>query len=137
MMEQRMQQTSDEIKAIKSSMPIAGSLLDLYFYSKVETSGSYPDGATAYYRVKFVPLDPAGGLGLTELTEDGSFLASSAYWSQFNPLGFTVKRGYKVDPDGSASIEDGFFTAGYGEFNVQVTASVYSTVPGTIEIEFW
>ena len=137
MIEERVQRLRNEIKSLKTSMPVAGSLLDTYFYSTTVISTSYPDGSTVRFRIKFNPITPADGLGMTELFEYCESLADNAPWSDDNPVFLSVQNGYFVDGNGSAVREDTFSTTGMGTFKARITAAVYSTVPGNIEITFY
>lgn len=136
MMEERLEKIGDEIKFLKSSMPIAGSMLDTYFYTKV-ASATYSDGATAHYRVKFIPADSSLGLGITNVYNYCEGLASSSPWSQYNPVFLSVSNGYYKNSAGEAVFDDQFTNSGYGSFEVRVTAAVSSTVPGSIQIELY
>ena len=137
MIEERVQRLRNEIKSLKTSMPVGGSLLDTYFYSKTIVSNSYPDGATVNYRIKFNPVTPADGLGMTELFEYCEGLADNSPWSDNNPVFLAVNNGYFVDSNGSAVKENSFFMSNFGTFKARITAAVYSTVPGNIEITFY
>lgn len=134
MTENRVNGLVDDIKALKSSMPVAGSLLDLYFYTKTEISPDY-SGGTSNYTTKFVPDNPEEGLGLTEMYKYAEQLAKSDPWAQYNPIFFSISDGYGVDQDGSAARSDSFESGGI-VYNLKITVTVYSTVPGHIEIEF-
>lgn len=124
----------DEIKSLKSSMPIAGSLLDLYFYSET-TTVTYQENTHVYCEVKFVPDDPSEGLGITEVFYMLECFATGGYWSQFNPIFLTVHEGYYENSEGEAQVDEEASFAGFGDFETKVTVCVYSTVPGHIEIE--
>ena len=135
MIEQRLERIRSEIKSLKTSMPIAGSLVDIYFYNEVFTK-SFPDNTTAKWTVKFTPANPSAGLGFTIMYEYCESLASDSYWAQFNPIFLAISEGYYLDNSGNAAKDDGFVSSGYGNFTVKVTASVYSTVPGSLSIEW-
>lgn len=136
MIEERLTKLENEIKSIKTSMPIAGSLLDTYFYNKVEVA-NYPDNVTASYKVKFVPLDSSSELGVTSMYTYCELLALDGYWSQFNPVFLSIQEGGYVNNSGEYEYTGSFFASGYGDsYDLRVTAAVYSTVPGSIEIEF-
>lgn len=135
MIEERVQRLRDDIKALKTSMPISGSLLETYFYTKT-SSATYADGATAHYTIKFVPTNPQNGLGITELFEYCEGLATGGQWAQYNPVFLTVFEGYYVDGNGNAVRDESYQSTGFGTYEVKVTASVYSTVPGNIQITF-
>lgn len=136
MMEERLEKVDNEIKSLKASMPVAGSMLDTYFYTKV-SSAVYPDGATANYRVRFIPADPSGGLGITNVYTYCESLASVSPWSQYNPVYLAVDSGYYKNISGEAVFDDSFSSTGYGTCEVRITAAVSSTVPGSIKIELY
>lgn len=135
MIEERIDRLQNEIKSLKSSMPIAGSLLDTYFYTAVFTH-DYNDNDQANYTVKFTPANPAGGIGLTSMYTYCEALAQDAYWSQFNPVFLSIKEGYYVNGSGQVAFDDRFIASGYGTYTVRVTVSVYSTVPGSLSISW-
>ena len=135
MIEQRIDRLQNEIKSLKTSMPIAGSLLDTYFYTAVFTH-DYNDGDTAHYTTIFTPANPAGGIGLTSMYTYCEALAQDAYWSQFNPVFLAISEGYHVNGSGQATYDGNFYAAGFGTYTVRVTVSVYSTVPGSLSISW-
>ena len=134
-MEQRLERIQNEIKSLKASMPISGSLIDTYFYTEVFTN-TYNDNQQANFTIKFTPMDLDNGLGLTIMYEYCEALANDAYWSQFNPVFLSIDEGYYVNSSGQAVKDDSFTASGYGAYTVRVTASVYSTIPGTLSIEW-
>lgn len=135
MIEQRLERLQNEIKSLKTSMPIAGSLIDIYFYNEVFTK-DFPDNTTARWTAKFTPINPSDGLGFTVFYEYCEALASDPYWSQFNPVFLAISEGYYVNQSGQAIRDDAFSSSGFGTFTVKVTISVYSTVPGSLSIEW-
>lgn len=136
MMEERINKLDTEIKNIKAAMPIAGSLLDIYFYNKIETA-SYPDNTSISYKVIFSPTMPALGIGLTNMYNYCELLANDTYWSQFNPVFLDIDEGGYINSSGEYVYEGSFSASGYGDtYTLQITAAVYSTVPGSIRIEF-
>lgn len=135
MIEQKLEKIENEIKATKSSMPISGSLMDTYFYNKTELSPAYQDGYIASFTVKFTPTNIAAGEGITNLYEYCELIVSDSYWSQFNPMYLNINQGYYMK-DGIAQFDDSFFAAGYGNYNIRATISVFSTVPGSVSIEW-
>lgn len=135
MIEERLTRLKNEIKDTKASMPIAGSLLDTYFYSKTD-SEVYIDNTTGTYKVRFIPTLPDEGLGMTDMYTYCEVLASNAPWSQYNPVQLFIREGGYVDSNTEYVYEDDFTASGFGNFTLRITAAVYSTVPGHIEIEF-
>ena len=135
MIEQRLDKMQNEIRSLKSSMPIAGSLLDTYFYTAVFTH-NYNDGQETNYTVKFTPVNPADGIGLTAMYTYCEALAQDAYWSQYNPVFLSIDEGYHVNSSGQAVRDDTFTASGFGTYTVKVTVSVYSTVPGSLSIDW-
>lgn len=135
MIEQRLEKLQNEIRSMKSSMPISGSLLDTYFYNSVFMR-DYNDNEEVHYSVKFTPVTPADGIGLTALYTYCEALTHDPYKSQYNPVFLSIDEGYHVNSSGQAVRDDQFFASGFGTYTVRVTASVYSTVPGTLSIEW-
>lgn len=134
-LEQRLERLRNEIKSLKAGMPIAGSLLDTYFYTSVFTH-NYNDNDEARYTVKFTPVSPDDGIGLTAMYTYCEALAQDAYWSQYNPVYLAIDEGYQVNSSGQAIKSDRFIASGYGTYTVKITVSVYSSVPGTLSIEW-
>lgn len=135
MIEQRVEKLQNEIRSLKTSMPIAGSLVDIYFYNEVFTK-VYPDNTTAHWTAKFIPTNPSAGLGFTIMYEYCEALASDPRWAQFNPVFLSISEGYYINGSGHAVIDDSFSSSGFGDYTVKVTISVYSTVPGSLSIEW-
>ena len=135
MIEQRLERLQNEIKSLKTSMPIAGSLIDIYFYNEVFTK-DFPDNTTARWTAKFTPTDPSAGLGFTIFYEYCEALSSDPRWEPYNPTFLSISEGYYVAQNGEAARDGGFYSSGFGTFTVKVTISVYSTVPGSLSIEW-
>lgn len=135
MIEQRLERLQNEIKSLKTSMPIAGSLIDIYFYNGVFTK-DFPDNTTARWTAKFTPTDPSAGLGFTIFYEYCEALSNDPHWVPYNPLFLAISEGYYVTQSGIAARDDGLMSAGMGTFTAKVTISVYSTVPGSLSIEW-
>lgn len=134
MIEERLERINSEIKQLKSSMPVAGSLLDTYFYTHTATA-TYNDGVQAKYKIKYTPVFQDEGLGMTEVFVYCEANTSDPDYSQDNPIYLSVEEGYYVE-SGSATNDDYFTATGFGTYEVKITVAVYSTVPGTIEILF-
>ena len=136
MMEERMVKLENEIKSTKTAMPVAGSLVDTYFYSKTETA-TYPDNTPISYRVKFVPSNLAEGIGLTNMYNYCELLANDSYWSQFNPVFLDIDEGGFINSSGEYVYTGSFNASGYGAtYTLRITVAAYSTVPGSVMIEF-
>lgn len=136
MMEERLSKLDNEIKNTKTAMPIAGSLVDTYFYSKTDTA-IYPDNTTVSFKVIFTPIDSSAGIGLTNMYSYSELLANDSYWAQFNPVFLDIDEGGYVNSSGEYVYEGRFGASGYGDtYTLRITAAVYSTVPGSIRIEF-
>lgn len=135
-MEERINKLENEVKNTKTAMPIAGSLVDTYFYSKTETA-TYPDNTQISYRMKFIPSDPANGIGLTNMYNYCELLANDSYWSQFNPVFLDIDEGGYVNSSGEYVCDGSFNASGYGDtYTLRITVAAYSTVPGSVMIEF-
>lgn len=132
--EKRLCSLRDKTKALKCSMPVAGSLLDIYLYTKT-ASATYPENTYVHCKVKFVPDNPADGLGITEVFYMLECFAEGGYWAQFNPIFLTVHEGYYKNSNGEAQVDEEASFAGFGGYEAKVTVCVYSTVSGHIEIE--
>lgn len=130
-----MERLRNEIKSLKASMPIAGSLVDTYFYIKT-SSNSYSDGQRVNYTARFIPVNPADGLGITEMSVYCEALASTQPWVQDNPVYLDIDTGYYTNGSGEAQYDGDFVATGYGSYTVQITVAIYSTVPGSIQIDF-
>lgn len=135
MIEERVERLRNEIKSLKTTMPIAGSLVDTYCYTQ-SSSAVFPGNTRASYTMKFKPTFPENGLGLTEMFEYLEVYSSDPYWSQFNPIFLSVLNGYYKDANGNAVKDWGFTYGNNDDYTVKVTVAVYSTVPGDIEISF-
>lgn len=135
MIEQKLERLQGEIKSLKSAMPIAGSLLDTYFYTSVFTH-DYNDGDLSKYTAVFTPTMPEYGLGVLSLYVYCESLSTDPRWSPYNPVFLSISEGYQVNNSGQAIRHDSFRATGFGTYTVKVTVSVYSTVPGTLSIEW-
>lgn len=135
-MEERINKLENEVKNTKTAMPIAGSLVDTYFYSKTEIA-TYPDNTPISYRVRFIPASLTTGIGLTNMYSYCELLANDSYWSQFNPVFLDIDEGGYLNGSGEYVFESSFNASGYGAtYTLRITSAVYSTVPGSIVIEF-
>lgn len=135
MIEERLNRLNSEIKALKSSLPIAGSTIETFFYTKV-ASKVYPGETQVDYKVRYTLKNPAGGFGITNLYVTCEALASDEHWAQYNPIFLSVQQGYYPEGNNSATYVGSFLYGGFDSYEVRITAAVSSTVPGDITIEF-
>ena len=134
MIEQRIQKLEDGIKALKSSMPISGSLVDTYIY-KATSTHTYPKGDTYLCYAVFVPDDGTfTGQGIVDMALYNEIWTPDPAWSPFNPVFAVMSNGYYVNGGLIRTYTYGSFsTSGNYNYEVRATATVYGTLPGHIE----
>lgn len=134
MIEKRIQKLEDGIKALKSSMPISGSLVDTYIY-KATSTHTYANG-DAYNCYAIFVLDDGTftGQGIVDMALYDELWTSDPNWSSYNPVGAHMSNGYYVNSGIIRTYTYGTFTTtGNYNYEVRATATVYGTLPGHIE----
>ena len=136
MIEQRLRKLENDMKALKATAPISGSLVKTFIYKKT-ASKVYADGYDYTCTIKFIPSD-INATGIVELSYYCENWTNSATFSQYNPVGAYINSGYTINSNGEYVISTtGAFSASDGStYEVKTTATAYGTIAGSIEIEF-
>lgn len=137
--EKRLQNVDDKIKSFKSALPVAGSLVDFYIYTKTATK-TYGYGVVGTWIVRFTPDDPEQGLGITEIGVLVEADSTASGLIPSNPQYTYAQNGYYVVTVGNlAAGSQGlvfYSNSSYPNdgYIARIKANVYSTVPGTVTI---
>lgn len=134
MMEQRLERLDNDIKALKASAPISGSLVKTYCYKKT-SSKTFPDNTSFNCSVSFAP--DSENNGVVELSCYIETWTNSPTFSQYNPIGAYINSGYTIDSNGNyvLSTSGASITSDGSTYEVRATAVVYGTLEGSIEID--
>lgn len=138
MIEQELTRIQNEIKALKSSMPVSGSLVETYCITQ-KSSKVFPVTSGFSYTIKFTPRAGYERVGIVTVSNYLEEWASGPVTSQYNPYSFVSGISSHQNPDGSVTLD---YSEGAGywydgdTFEVRVTASVYGTIPGTLSIQW-
>ena len=133
-LEQRTKKLNDEIKSLKSSLPVSGSLVDTFIYKKTVTK-TLRDGESYTCTARFIPTNQGINEGIIEMSIYAENWLSSPSWVQYNPVGAQIVTGYRTRSAGYAeSYVWGAQSTGDGyNWEARVTATVYGTIEGEIE----
>lgn len=134
-MEQGLTRIENELKALKSSMPVSGSLVETYCITQRFTK-TLANRSTNTYTIKFTPLQGANISGLSTLSIYEENWASGPVTSRYNPYSFASNTSGMQSGDGSISYSSTFSAQFFDgdTFEVRIIASVYGTIPGTLSI---
>lgn len=135
MMEQELTRIENEIKALKSSLPVSGSLVDTFCITRKVTK-TLQNEAPYQYTVTFTPDQEYGKKGLATLSIYEEEWASGPYTSQYNPYAFGSSHTSRQQSDGTITVTVGdtpYFYDG-DTFDLKLTVSVYGTIPGDLSI---
>lgn len=137
MIEQRLQKINNEIQALKASMPISGSTIDLYHYTLTETK-TMESGQWFYCTATFTPTNPSDNYGLVEMSTLERHMTTSEVWSQYNPMAERGRSGSWVTSGGEYKnyIEGMTATSDSAPWEAIVTVNVISTMEGTITLSW-
>lgn len=136
-MERELTRIESELKALKSSMPISGSLVETYCITQRFTK-TLPNRQPYTFTIKFTPLQGANLSGLSTLSIYVEDWASGPVTSQYNPYSFTSMTSGSQSSDGSITYSSSgtpYFLDG-DTFEKRIIASVYGTIPGTLSIKW-
>lgn len=136
MIEQRLKNLDQDIKSLKSTMPIAGSLVDTFVYRK-SASKTLQDNEWFECKARFVPLDKSQQ-GIVEMSLYREDYTSSPSWSANNPIGASISSGYSINDSGDYEVRTwGARSTGDGyTWEPRITVTVYGTIEGNIEFEW-
>lgn len=137
MIEQRLQKVADEIRSLKATMPISGSLINLYHYTLTDTI-TMESGKQFYCTVTFTPLNLSESTGLVELSTIEIYNTTSEFWSQYNPMSEQARTGSMAMPGGGyeSYLTGVMSTSDEAPWEATVIANVTSTMEGTITISW-
>ena len=132
-MEQRLKRVDDDVKSLKASLPISGSLVKTYCHNATSNK-TFPDGSSFTYTVEFTP---SSGGGIVDLSGYIELWTNSPSFSQYNPVALFFNSGYTINSSGKyVATGSGSFAASDGStFEVRAIAVVYGTLDGSIEID--
>ncbi len=137
MMEKSLERIEQEIKDLKASMPVSGSLVETYFISQTFIK-TLPNKAAYSFTITFTPYPGYEKAGINTLSMYIEDWASGPYTSQFNPYSFTCYSNESQRNDGviiSTHSGTAYFYDG-DTFEERITVCAYGTVPGTLSIEW-
>ena len=137
MIEDSLQRIENELKALKASMPVAGSLVETYCITR-HFNKTLPNRSSYQFTITFTPNPGYEKIGINTVSIYIEDWASGPYTSQFNPYSFTSSNiptqtttgvmAYTVK--GTASFYDG------DDYEKRITVTSYGTIPGTLSIDW-
>lgn len=135
MMEQSLQRVENELKALKASLPVAGSLVETYCMTQKFTK-TIQNGANWQYTITFTPFPGYGKIAINTMSVYCEDWASGPYTSQYNPYSYVsannptqANNGVMVfTRKGKTTFYDG------DDYEKRLTVTVYGTIPGTLSI---
>lgn len=135
MIEKRLEKIENDIKSLKSSMPISGSTIDTYILRNTTTK-RFADGEDYTCTVRFIPKD--GKVMADGIVEFSVYVEHwIETWGDDNPVMSVISNGYKHNQGVAEIIETGGHSSSdRSPWEARMTAVAYGTLDGTIEFEW-
>lgn len=138
-LEKRLQNIEDKIKSTKTALPVAGSLVDSYLYSE-EATKTYGYGVLGSWSVTFTPDDPSLGPGIIEIGVLVEANSTAADLVPSNPQYVYAQNGFVTySQETLKAYSDGYVFYANSDYPddgyiAKITANVFSTIPGEVQI---
>ena len=134
-MEKSVARLENEMKSLKASLPVSGSLVETYIVTENFTK-TLPNHSSYKYTITFTPYQDYEKIGINTMSVYVEDWASGPYTSQFNPYSYSSVSNAAQDNSGTISYSNSGNVNFYDgdTFDMKIICSVYGTTPGTLSI---